>query len=43
MLWSLETERDAIAPDDVVAVTAVTSTGLENVLAMGTLRTAGLI
>lgn len=42
-LWSLETEGSSIAPDEVVAVTAVTSTGLENVLAMGTLRTAGLI
>ena len=42
-LWGLETEVESITPDEVVAVTAVTATGLENVLAMGTLRTAGLI
>lgn len=41
--WELSTERGAVAPDEVVAVSAVTSRGLENILAMGTLRTAALV
>lgn len=40
--WALRTETADVASSDVVAITAVTSRGLENVLAMGTLRSAGL-
>jgi hypothetical protein len=42
-LWILQTDMDFISPDEVVAVTAVGPGGRENILAMGTLRSAGLV
>ena len=37
--WSFETDARSIGPDDVMSVRASTQSGLESIVAMGTLRT----